>query len=231
MTILVDYDNIAINTVRHGILHVVSRIISKIDPPDVDSNRRLSLRLYGGWYEHHNFTSRAQSLSADLVANFPTTAQLSDNTTTVIVNCEMAYSILADPNNHLFHTYRSRGIPSGLRARHPFHCGCTNNACPIINTFHFISNDLCATCNIMKPSDIFFRGQQKLVDSMLISDLIFLSSQNGNLAIVSSDDDFWPGIKTTLVLGKKIIQIHTRSRNTPSYYTRTTLINYIQKQL
>jgi uncharacterized LabA/DUF88 family protein len=231
MLILVDYDNIESNILRHGILHVVTRILSKIDPGDVDNTKRINIRLYGGWYEHNNFTQRAQNLSSDLVTNFPNTAKLSDNSTTVLTNCEMAYSILADPTNHLFHTYRSRGMPSGLRAIHPSNRGCSSASCPIINTYNFIRNNSCNVCHSIKPSDIFYRGEQKLVDTMLTSDLIFSSYQNVNIAIVSSDDDFWPGIKTTLSLGRKIIQLHTRNRNTPTFYTRTTTTNYIQKQL
>ena len=33
------------------------------------------------------------------------------------------------------------------------------------------------------------------------------------------------------VNGKKVIQLHTRSRTMPSFYTQTTHSNYIQKQL
>jgi uncharacterized LabA/DUF88 family protein len=231
MLILVDYDNVDINISRHGVLHVINRIVSKIDSADVGNSKRINIRLYGGWYEHNNFTPRAQMLSTDLVANFPNTARLSDNSTSVITNCEMAYSILADPTNHLFHTYRSRGMPSGLRANHPSNVGCNAASCPIISTYNFFRNNLCTACNSIKPSDIFYRGEQKLVDTMLTSDLIFSSFQNVNIAIVSSDDDFWPGIKTTLTLGRRIIQLHTRNRNTPPFYTRTTTTNYIQKQL
>lgn len=231
MIILVDYDNIDKSILRHGISHVASRIVSKLDPADVDSNRHIAIRLYGGWYENTRFTHKAQLLSADIIASFPNTALLSDSFTTVIVNCEMAYSILADPTNHLFSTYRPRGIPMGLNAKHPSSCGCTTANCPLVATHNFLRNNICTVCNSIRPEDIFYRGEQKLVDTMLTSDLIFSSNQSANLGVVSSDDDFWPGIKTTLANGKKIIQLHTRNRNTPSFYTRTTTSNYIQKQL
>jgi hypothetical protein len=231
MIILVDYDNIETNIVRHGVMHVVNRIVSKIDSTEVDSNRHITIRLYGGWYQQNRFTNQAQILSADILANFPNTALLSDNLTSVIVNCEMAYSILADPTNHLFSTYRPRGIPMGLKAKHPSNCGCSTPNCPIVATHNFLRNNICNVCNTVRPEDIFFRGEQKLVDTMLTSDLIFSSNQSANLGVVSSDDDFWPGIKTTLANGKTVIQLHTRNRSTPSSYTRTTINNYIQKQL
>lgn len=231
MIILVDYDNIDRSILRHGISHVINRILSKIDPHEVLGNRHVHIRLYGGWYEQNRFTTRAQNLSADISANFPNVCLLSDNSTSGIVNCEMAYSILADPSNHLFNTFRSRGIPSGLKAKHPTNCGCTNQRCPVIAAYDFINNKLCNTCGNIRPEDIFYRSEQKLVDTMLTSDLIFSSTQSLNLGVVSSDDDFWPGIKTTLVTGKCVIQIHTKNRPTPTFYTRTTSNNYIQKQL
>ena len=113
MIILVDYDNIEIAILRLGIVHVVDRIVSRIDPTEVDVNRRIRIRLYGGWYLNDSLTHRAQELSTDISTNFPDTKSLSDDSTKVIVSCEMAYSILADPTNHLFSTFRPRGIPGG----------------------------------------------------------------------------------------------------------------------
>lgn len=231
MIIFVDYDNIEYNILRLGITYVVNRIISKIDSSEVDGNRRMTIRLYGGWYEQNRFTLKAQNLSADIAANYPNTALLSDNLTSVIVNCEMAYSILADPTNHLFSTFRPRGIPMGLKAKHPASCGCSTPNCPIVAIHNFIRNNRCPMCNSIRPEDIFHRGEQKLVDTMLTSDLIFSSNQLVNLGVVSSDDDFWPGIKTTLANGKIVIQLHTRNRYTPTPYTRTTIRNYFQRQL
>lgn len=231
MVILVDYDNIDKNIIRLGILHVVNKIVSKIDPTEVSNGRHVTIRLYGGWYEHNRFTIRAQNLSADITSSFPNTSMLSDNRTSVIVNCEIAYSLLADPTNHLFHTYRTRGIPTGLKAKRPVNCGCTATTCPIDTVFNFITNNICNQCNIVTPEDLLYRSEQKLIDTMLTSDLIYSSNQSPNLCLVSSDDDFWPGIMTTLTLGKKVIQIHTKSRSTPAFYTQNASSNYIQKHL
>ena len=232
MIILVDYDNIHTAILRLGVVHVVNRIVSKIDPAEMDSNHRILIRLYGGWYLNNSFTHQAQSLSAEVSASFPSTVLLSDSTTSAIVNCEMAYSILADPSNHLFSTYRPRGMPGGLKAHNPItECGCPHSDCPVLETYLFLKNKSCTVCSTMKPENIFYRGEQKLVDTMLTADLIYSSSQPQNIGVVSSDDDLWPGIKTTLVQGKRVIQVHTRNRTTPNFYTRTTHTNYIQTQL
>ncbi len=152
-------------------------------------------------------TQRAQNVSSKILQNFPAIALLSDGHTNVIVNCELAFSVLSDPSSHLFDTYRHKGKPSGLKARHPSKINCSDPNCPIIITYNFLNNNICPQCNTVKPEDIFYRGEQKLVDTMITADLIYSSNQSISLAIVSSNDDFWPGIKTTLVLGKKIIGI------------------------
>lgn len=56
---------------------------------------------------------------------------------------------------------------------------------------------------------------------MLTADLIHLA-KNGQqeLAVVSSDDDLWPGIQMALLAGAHVIQVHTRSgRPTPLAYS------------
>ncbi|MBK7374299.1 MAG: hypothetical protein IPJ02_01610 [Chitinophagaceae bacterium] len=66
---------------------------------------------------------------------------------------------------------------------------------------------------------------------MLTSDLIYAAYQNSNVGIVSSDDDFWPGILTALDTGVKVTQIHTKGQYINPFYLRTANSNYIQKQL
>ena len=231
MIILVDYDNIEKAITRLGVGYLVNKIVSKIDPTEISHGRHITIRLYGGWYEHTNFTTRAQNISTDIALTFPNVAILSDNQTTAIVNCEMAYSLIADPTNHLFHTFRTRGIPQGLKAHHPSSVGCSSANCPIISIYNFIKNDVCSQCSTIKPKDIFYRGEQKLIDTMLTSDLIYSSNQSKNLCIVSSDDDLWPGIITTLIQGKKVLHIYPKMHRMPYSYTRNAGNNYIQRNL
>lgn len=231
MLILVDYDNIHRNERRLGLTHVVRLIMSRIDPADLNGRRRVLIRLYGGWYHSTNFTNQAQNLSTEISANFPTAMGLSNPTIQVVVNCEMAYSVLADPSNHLLHTYRPRGIPQNLRSNHPSTVGCSDANCPMIIVHDAISNNRCTRCSVKGPEDILYRGEQKLVDTMMVTDMISSHTNPDNLAIVSSDDDFWPGIITTLTMGKAVIHIHTRNRPTPRMYTVNAGINYTQKFL
>ncbi len=233
MTVLVDYDNVPKAITRLGISHVVSSIVSRIDPIEMgDGNRHITIRLYGGWYDNNRFTQRAQNLSADIANKFPSTSVLADGSASVFVRCEMAYSLLADPSNHLFHTFRQRGIPEGLKADHPAMCGCTQQQCPIIHTYNFITNQVCIQCRTIAPKDILYRGEQKLVDTMLTSDLIFSSRSGGGLCVVSSDDDLWPGIVTTLKSGATVVHLHTKAgAKTPTFYSRVAGNTYIERNL
>jgi hypothetical protein len=231
MFVFVDYDNIDRALTRRGVLYIISKIISRIDPQDISSGNRISVRLYGGWYENNIFTRLAQALSTDIRSCFPTVLTLSDNRTSVVVNCEMAFSLLSDPTNHLFHTYRPRAIPDGIRVRHPSMQGCFDPSCPLTTVYDFFTNDACGLCGRIRPRDLLYLGTQKLVDTMLTSDLIYSFNHPSTLCLVSSDDDFWPGIMTSLTLGKRVVQIHTRNRLTPHFYTTNAGINYIQKHL
>ncbi|MBK7374298.1 MAG: hypothetical protein IPJ02_01605 [Chitinophagaceae bacterium] len=116
--ILIDYDNLKTVDKRQGLLYVIEKVIKKINPPEI-KGVNIEIRLYGGWYENNNLTRLAQGLSIEISANFPARMYLSDSSTSVIVRVEMAYSLISEPLKHLFHTFRIRSAPNGLRCKNP----------------------------------------------------------------------------------------------------------------
>lgn len=78
-----------------------------------------------------------------------------------------------------------------------------------------IDRDLCPRKGcFIHPSDLVYKPSQKLVDTMLTADLIhYASTGTKRLAIVSSDDDLWPGIASACQLGSTVIHIHTFARH------------------
>ncbi|MDR1699825.1 MAG: hypothetical protein LBR68_01365 [Lachnoclostridium sp.] len=230
MTVLVDYDNIADSHTRKGIQFLTDSIISLIDPSYI-ANPRIVIRFYGGWYEKKRSTSRSQNLEADIRQIYPTTTVLSDRKTKVVVQCELAYGIMADPKFHLVYTFREKGIPSGLKAHHPIKEGCHDVDCPLIHFQKFIQEKKCPKCGHIKPEDVLYRGEQKLVDSMIITDMLHESLKNKFVCIVSSDDDFWPGIRASIINGCKIVHINTQNSPNMSLYTSGIESHYIRKQL
>ena len=224
MTFLVDYDNLHVLVRRRGTRHVITRLLDALGLWQTTWGRRVSCRLYGGWL-HESASSRdAQSLVPDLQREFPRmmSVQGTDGLNNVLVKAELARSLACDPAVVLTHTYRPRSLPRRLRCEPAPFSGCAAPSnCPIVNVDPFIRNADCpdSDCTI-EPGNVLSRAEQKLVDSMLIVDLIHLADMtSGPLVVVSADEDLWPGIRFALLRGAHVIHvIPSRSRVCLSRY-------------
>ncbi len=221
--VLIDYDNLSRLDRTRGIKTVILRIISKLTMDEVVNIKNIVFRLYGGWYQSNNLSKRAQDLIIEINKYFPSIFTIPCNSKKVVVKVELAYSLLITPSEHLLDTFRIRSFPKDIKCDDPNKHGCTDPNCPIRNVFSFINNGtINGQCCSVKPEDILYRGQQKLVDTMLSMDIFYLSmSIDNSIVVVSSDDDFWPAIRSSIQLGTKIFHIHTRNnRNTPLIYSK-----------
>lgn len=236
MEVLVDYSNLSRGDRSRGPTFVIDKVIAALGYPLLHGQSRIQFRLYDGWYDNRTPTRRAQSVSAEILANFPSTRTLTDgrNSATLVVNAELAYSLKVDPSTHLWHTFRLRGVPKDLSCRDPVAVGCTVNPCMLLTTHSFFSSQVCPSpgCT-MTPIDLIRRSEQKLVDTMLASDLFFMHVLRlPRAAIVSSDDDMWPPIKTVLDLGMHVIHVHTLpAHRTPAFYFHGHRPSYTQVNL
>jgi len=70
---------------------------------------------------------------------------------------------------------------------------------------------------------------QKLVDSMICTDMIHLSGwyNSSDLFLVSSDDDFIPAIRYICFCGSNIVVIHTK--NTPYSFKKEYTVSHKEK--
>ena len=60
----------------------------------------------------------------------------------------------------------------------------------------------------MTPGAVLQRAEQKLVDSMMVVDLLHLAEVTPEpLVVVSADDDLWPGIRFALLRGTRVIHV------------------------
>jgi uncharacterized LabA/DUF88 family protein len=228
--ILVDYDNIRIEERRKGIFYVIELIVREFNQSEIEE-LNIKVRLYSGWYDEENLTKSAQDLSSEIKSIFPTTIALMDGKMKII-NVEMAYSLISHSGIHLFNTYRIRGFLYGLKSVNPVELGCMENHCPIKTIYDFIKNGKCSICGKIKPKDVFYKGEQKLVDTMITADMLFLAyNTNGSLCLVSSDDDFTPGIMTALAMNKKIVQVKTKNSNLNSLDISKHSSNYTLKKI
>jgi hypothetical protein len=109
--------------------------------------------------------------------------------------------------------------------------GCKAADCPLSPVAGFVNRNACpqAAC-LVTPQSIFKgAGQQKLVDTMLIADLIFLARTV--LFVVTNDDDVWPGLISAMVLGSTIIHINSDSGSSGMNYVKGVPGKYHQVQL
>ena len=232
LNVLVDYDNLSSYHQNLSLKYLCERILLPLSPDEIKDINTVKIRLYGGWYIHKNLTRKAQKLSGQISSTFPYFWNNSNNK--YIITVELAYSLLITPREHLLDTYRIHEYPTGIYCINPSNLGCKDPTCPIHNVYDFINKDsIAGQCCTIQPKDLIKKGAQKLVDTMLSMDIYYLSSKEKEpIILVSSDDDFWPCIRSSLVIGRKIIHIHTKMNYTmASHYTKFAGPNYVQKNI
>lgn len=217
MRALIDYDNIPDHIRRHGPLNVADKIFEVLRP-HLQNESRIDLRLYGGWFEEDKLTRNAQELSVQLAAHFPYLLRYRDGQTTypVTITASLANSLEVLPKKLLHHTFRMRPPARRILCDDPQHHGCAESPCKLAPTLMFLTNKVCpqAGCSVTPKKILRGTGEQKLVDTMLVADLLHIAaSKEPAIAVVTSDDDVWPGLIGALIAGTHVI--HLRTRPTP----------------
>ncbi len=221
LTILLDYDNLERLDKSRGLYKTVEKIIAKTDNLQNTGKTNINVRVYGGWYNEGNITKRAQDLTVEINKDFPSVIIHPSSGYKMIVNAELAFGLLIAPKEHVLATYRFRSFPTDLKCDDPTIHGCTSPTCPIHNVYNFIKHgSISGQCCDIKPKNILYKGEQKLVDSMITTDVFYLTMNNESpIILVSSDDDFWPAIRTSLELETQVIHVHTKQAyQTPNCY-------------
>ena len=235
VAVLVDYDNVEEINRRRGLVDLLSISLVKLPANVLPDNTLVSTRLYGGWYEQDRLTALAETLRSEIDQQFPTVLRFADQGRQRRIRAvvDLARSLLIKPNNNLLNTFRSRR--EGLRFNRTSgpYPGCSMpDHCLMSVLGPWVSRRSCpaVTCDA-KLRDIFVRRGQKLVDTMLTADAIFMASSQSNitLVVVTNDDDLWPAICTAGHLGASIHHIHPISnRRTPDLYLPTAPRSYSQ---
>ena len=233
--ILLDYYNINRLHRHRGSVWLVQRIFDTLGAETLAHVSRFRIRFYGGWYEGATLSRQGQRLSAELDEAFPARLVVGTRSSSLQLRvfAELARSMLADPRHDVLHTLRRRTPP--IYVRHPPFRGCAAQAaCLLAPIPALIARRQCPAdgCSAPLPAVFPWRKQQKLVDTMLVSDLLFLACTTRSLVVVvSTDDDMWPGIRTALHFGLSVHHIHTANRITPTFYTSTVKASYHEYRL
>jgi hypothetical protein len=207
MFALVDWDNIDEKDRRKGARYVADRLWTKMGglAPALAANvQKFDVRLYGGWYGWNgpkNITPLASQLIADLQVDFPFFLRDPATSSSVKISGDLAHSLLCAPKHVLHHTFRQRqGTPK-------ITC---NDPAKVVHQFFSLGK--CPEAGCTKTVDQFVsRSEQKLVDTMLVSDLVHLAHSGETcIAILSSDDDLWPGMLMAMSHGVQVVHVGTK---------------------
>jgi uncharacterized LabA/DUF88 family protein len=214
-TIFIDYDNLLPMQKMSGILDVVTRTLIQIPIDAVTTRAKCDVRVYGGWYEGTQITRMAQDVTIEMQRDFPKIIRLQSargGYIAVSVNAELAVALLQEPGHHLFNTYRRKGKLSNIRVEEPTVVGCSDPDCILPLMKKLLKTGKCpkSGCSVA-VSDLVYKGEQKIVDTMLSCDLIHAASTSQNRVIlVSGDDDFLPPLRTILLHGTAAIRFHPK---------------------
>ncbi|MCY4233012.1 MAG: hypothetical protein OXE59_04625 [Bacteroidetes bacterium] len=202
MILLIDYDNLG-KLRRRSLSQIIQILLDQIPqqnytPTDIE----LNCRLYGGWLDKRNkYTKLAQNLFTEIKQNFPCEIKIFNHSRKVDAP-ELATSLACDSGNDFPYTYRARSVPPGIRAKRfpPRRC-ISKDHCSISEVNIFWNDGKCSNSKCpVGLSETFFRPEQKLVDSMIVVDLIhFATIHKEHVVLVSGDDDMWPGIRYALL--------------------------------
>lgn len=237
MHLLVDFDNVLALERQRGPVFLVEKLLRTIEFGVVSKYKRVVVRLYGGWLEERRLSRGAQALIPLLQSEFPRSVAITSSgvSHTVIAAVELAQAMLCDPTTTITHTFRQRSEIGKVRCHSAPHASCANVAnCALAVVEGFMNAKLCPEANCgVTPEKILYAAEQKLVDTMLVSDLLYLAGKSSDdICVVSSDDDLWPGIFSSLIFGRRIVHVHTRpGRGALTPYRAPKGSDYIVLQL
>ncbi len=215
LAVFIDYDNLLEHHRNSGILDVTRRALLQVPKFSFAANGTCDVRIYGGWYEDCTLTRRAQDLAVALAQEFPAAIRVPDNAggiCRISATAELAVASLEEPSHHLFDTYRKKGKPSNLRVQKPEDVGCVDPTCPLPLVKKVLKRGTCpnALC-VVGASDLVYRHEQKIVDTLLACDMVFAPMQNyDHLVLISGDDDFLPPLRSVLLRGTPVSRFHPK---------------------
>jgi uncharacterized LabA/DUF88 family protein len=211
--VFIDYDNLLPLQKSGGILDVVTKVLIQMPWSNSLKRGHCEIRVYGGWYEGTEITRIAQDLSVQLQQDFPAIIRIprKDNITlTLTSNAELAVSLLQEPGHHLFNTFRRKGKPKNIRVEKPVDVGCVDSGCLLPQMKKLLTSGACpkAGCAVTN-SNLIYRREQKIVDTMLTCDLIHaVDIVSGWVILISGDDDFLPPLRTVLLRGGAAVRCY-----------------------
>jgi uncharacterized LabA/DUF88 family protein len=215
--IFIDYDNLQEEHKEEGILSIIQKVLSKISfnaENKAENKIDVEVRIYGGWYEDEQMTRKAQDLSATIQDIFPKMLKLPENRTHIFnIKTALAFALLQEPDRHIFNTFRKKGNLKNIRVENQQNVNCENNDCVLPKIKKLIRTGKCFKLGCDKDN-LVYRYEQKIIDTMLSSDMIYAADILADIIIlISGDDDFLPPIRAALLKSKKVFRFLPKKSN------------------
>jgi uncharacterized LabA/DUF88 family protein len=175
----------------------LSEIIDKCEE-HFESIDKISIRLYGGWYQETSLTKQA-SIIQQLLSQISVFPKVKNNKITN-GTVEMVSSLFEIPNVKWHYTYKEKNGIGRVRINHELvddFCTMNKEQCPkyILYKFTAKKDKQCHISNCTHIHKDVFKGiEQKMVDTMIACDVISATkSENINgIFVLSDDQDHFP---------------------------------------
>jgi uncharacterized LabA/DUF88 family protein len=216
LSILIDFDNVDTAIRQGSVVTMAKSIVASIPKSVLDQYQDLNVRLYGGWRSQGTLTTQAQRIVPDIRKNSPTVISvgIGDSSASMGLQVNLADSpiwqgpILTDMlvKDRDLRKFRSRQSPWSDCANHLV-CGMSQLAALTYSTA--CQDSHCGAT----AADVLIRDEQKMVDTLLVSDIAYIALKDKakDLVVVSSDIDMWPGVLLALNAGCYVTHVHTKS--------------------
>lgn len=216
--IFIDYDNLSRQQKIKGLLDIITQALVQMPFWGNLTRVKCNARIYGGWYEGETLTRDAQDVTGKLQKDFPTSRRLPMRNNgvqvTFSIDAELAVALIQEPGHLMFDTYRRKGKPRNIQVERPEDVGCDDKECFLPLVKKILNDGKCpkTECKVRK-ANLIYRHEQKIVDTMLSCDMIYAANEKASIALMSSDDDFLPPLRTVILQGTKVVRFHTQPNN------------------
>jgi hypothetical protein len=214
LRIMVDFDNVDRQALLAGPVALAERIVRALPLDIVGAFAFATVRLYGGWRTNGMPTTRAQRLSADILAKAPLYLRLiPGNSQHFRVDVELALSAVGTTVPFSETLARERDL-RGFRARPVPLSQCSSTAACGMQSF--AASDNRSPCPVQGCSvrfgDVFCRDEQKIVDTLMVADIAktALVDLSSHVVVLTSDTDVWPGVLLALDSNCQVLHLHSK---------------------
>lgn len=178
-----------------------------------NSLREITLRFYGGWHDDETGASTSvRNILASAIRNAPRRIGTR-------IRFEIAEAPLSHPYLTIPGTVRRARLPRlTLVAKSAANC-CNFSTCGARHLTDW-ANGRCPEkdCSV-KTEEVIFAKTQKMVDTMLAADAVFIAAEDRAdcLVVASDDDDMLPALLTVRHFGKPLVLLTRRSIDRQRY--------------